>query len=129
MKLYESVFIVRQDVTAAQVESLTQNYVKLIRDEGGEVSKTEFIGLRNLAYTIKKNKKGHYVLMNISANPSTILEMERLMKLNEDIIRYMTLTTESHDNTPSPLMQQKHYKDDRSRYADEEFEDDVAATA
>ncbi|HLD95873.1 MAG TPA: 30S ribosomal protein S6, partial [Alphaproteobacteria bacterium] len=90
MKLYESVFIVRQDVTAAQVETLTQNFVKLIRDEGGEVSKTEFIGLRNLAYTIKKNKKGHYVLMNIKANPSTILEMSRLMKLNEDIIRHMT---------------------------------------
>lgn|SRR3989338_2369319 len=126
MKLYESVFIVRQDVTAAQVETLTQNFVKLIRDEGGEVSKTEFIGLRNLAYTIKKNKKGHYVLMNIKANPSTILEMSRLMKLNEDIIRHMTITIEAHDNSPSPLMQQKHYRDDRSRYAEEEFEEEVA---
>ena len=83
MKLYETVFIVRQDATPAQVETLTQDYTKVIRSLGGEVNKTEFCGLRSLAYKIKKNGKGHYVLMNITADHKAIAEMERLMKLNE----------------------------------------------
>ncbi|MBI1954141.1 MAG: 30S ribosomal protein S6, partial [Proteobacteria bacterium] len=101
MTLYEIVFIARQDITAAQVENMTQQYVNLIREEKGEVSKTEFCGIRNLAYPIKKNKKGHYVLMNIKTTPKTVQEIERLMKLNEDILRYLTVKVEEHDNTPS----------------------------
>lgn len=125
MTLYEIVFIARQDITAAQVENMTQQYVNLIREEKGEVNKTEFCGIRNLAYPIKKNKKGHYVLMNIKTTPKTVQEIERLMKLNEDILRYLTVKVEEHDNTPSPLMQQKTFRDDRRRFAEEDFDDEL----
>lgn len=120
IRLYEVVFMARQDVTSGQVETMTQSFINLIRENGGEVTKTEFIGLRTLAYPIKKNKKGHYVLMNVKAEAKTVHEMERLMRLNEDIIRNLTIIVEAHDNTPSPLMQQKNYKDNRSRYNDED---------
>lgn len=123
MKLYENVFIVRQDATQAQVESLAQDYTKVIRNLGGEVHKTEFCGLRTLAYKIKKNKKGHYVLMNISADHKAILEMERLMKLNESVLRNMTIAVEAHDPNPSPLMQQRNFQMDRSRAFDDDQED------
>lgn len=119
MKLYESVFIVRQDATTAQVETLTQDYTKLIRDHGGDVSKTEFCGLRPLAYPIKKNKSGHYILLNITAKSDVIIEMERLMRLNESILRYMNIHVETHDPNPSALMQQKNYPADRGRYEDD----------
>lgn len=122
MRLYEVVFMARQDVTANQVETLTQEYINLIRDNGGEVTKTEFIGLRPLSYAIKKNKKAHYVLMNLKADSNTVHEMERLMRINENVIRTLTVVVDTHDNTPSPLMQQKNYKDNRSRYNDEELE-------
>lgn len=126
MKLYENVFIVRQDATQAQVEALAQDYTKIIRSFGGEVHKTEFCGLRTLAYKIKKNKKGHYVLMNISSDHKGILEMERIMKLNENLLRYMTLSVEAHDPNPSPLMQQRNFSADRARSYDDDQEDSFA---
>ncbi|WP_032112129.1 30S ribosomal protein S6 [Candidatus Paracaedibacter symbiosus] len=127
MSFYETVFIVRQDSTPAQVESLAQDYTKIIRDHGGEVSKTEFCGLRTLAYRIKKNKKGHYVLMNVQSSPAGIAEMERLIKLNENILRHLTVRVEALDPNPSPLMQQKNFQIDRPRSFDED-QDDVGIT-
>lgn len=124
MHLYETVFICRQDVTPAQVESLAQDYTKVIRDHGGEVSKTEFCGLRNLAYRIKKNKKGHYVLMNIASTPEAIAEIERLMKLNENVLRHLTVRVEEHDPNPSALMQQRGFREDRFRNFDDEQQED-----
>jgi small subunit ribosomal protein S6 len=123
MNLYETVFICRQDVTPAQVETLAQEYTKIIRDQGGEVSKTEFCGLRNLAYRIKKNKKGHYVLMNIASSAAAVAEIERLMKLNENVLRHLTVRVEEHDPNPSALMQQRGFREDRFRSFDEEQEE------
>lgn len=129
MKLYETVFIVRQDVTPNQVESLAQDYTKIIRDSGGEVAKTEFCGLRTLAYQIKKNTKGHYVLMNIKAKPEIVTEVERQMKLNESVLRFLTIKVEAHDPNPSSLMQQKNFNPDRSRSYDDDQDDLLPATA
>lgn len=123
MKLYETVFIVRQDATPAQVETLTQDYTKVIRSLGGEVNKTEFCGLRALAYKIKKNAKGHYVLMNITADHKAIAEMERLMKLNENMLRHMTVSVEAHDPNPSALMQQRGFSSERARSYDDDQHD------
>lgn len=112
MRFYETVFIARQDVTSNQVETLAQHYTNVIKTHGGEVSKTEFCGLRNLAYPIKKNKKGHYVLLNIAVAADGIKEMERQMRLNEDVLRYLTVRVEELDNSPSALMQSRHYRDE-----------------
>jgi small subunit ribosomal protein S6 len=120
MKLYETVFIVRQDATPNQVEALVQDYTKIIRDSEGDVAKTEFCGLRTLAYPIKKNNKGHYVLMNLKASSDVIKEVERQMKLNESVLRYLTIKVEAHDPNPSPLMHQKNFSHDRSHSYDDE---------
>lgn len=123
MKLYETVFIVRQDATPNQVETLAQDYTKIIRDNGGDVAKTEFCGLRSLAYPIKKNGKGHYVLMNIKAPADIVKEVERQMKLNENVLRFLTIKVEAHDPNPSPLMQQKNFNPDRNRGYDDDQDD------
>ena len=86
MPLYECVFIARQDVPGAQVETLTQTFSNVIAENGGQVGKTEYWGLKSFTYKIKKNRKGHYVLMNIDAPFPAVAEMERQMRLNEDIL-------------------------------------------
>ena len=91
MTKYESVLIARQDLGASQVSGLVNDLSKVIADQGGEVVRIDNWGLKNLAYRIKKNRKGHYVLLNISAPAAAIAEYERLMRVNEDIIRYMTV--------------------------------------
>jgi small subunit ribosomal protein S6 len=122
MNCYETVFIARQDLTNAQVEAMANTFTQVIKTHNGEVSKTEFCGLRNLAYKIKKNRKGHYVLMNISSTPAGITEMERQMKLSEDILRHLTIRVETLDPNPSKLMQ-RAYNDDRYRGFDEDQDD------
>jgi len=119
MRFYETVFIARQDVTSNQVETLAQHYTSIIKAHGGEVSKTEFCGLRSLAYPIKKNKKGHYILLNIAVEADAIKEMERQMNLNEDILRYLTIRVDELDNAPSALMQSRHYRDDQRSTVDD----------
>ncbi|MDR1034392.1 MAG: 30S ribosomal protein S6 [Holosporales bacterium] len=104
MRFYETVFIVKQDASSSHVESVAQEIVEVIKEQGGEVTKTEFCGLRYLAYPIKKNRRGHYVLLNIVIEPTGIKEIERKLRLNEDIIRFLTVSTEKLDNTPSALM-------------------------
>jgi len=94
MPLYESIFIARQDVPTTQVEALTKTFSDIIVADGGKVMKTEAWGLRNLAYRINKNKKGHYVLLALDAVPAANAEMERNMKLNEDVLRFMTIRVE-----------------------------------
>ena len=91
MNKYESVLIARQDLGASQVSSLVDGLKQVIANQGGEVVRVDNWGLKNLAYRIKKNRKGHYVLLNISAPANAIAEYERLMRVNEDIIRYMTV--------------------------------------
>ena len=98
MANYESVLIARQDLGASQVNTLVENLSEIIKREGGEVVKTDNWGLKNLAYRIKKNRKGHYVLLNIVAPAQAIFEYERLMRLNEDVIRYMTIKVDEFNN-------------------------------
>lgn len=91
MAFYESVLIARQDLGASQVSSLVEDLSSTIKSNGGEVVRVDNWGLKNLAYRVKKNRKGHYVLLNISAPAPAIAEYERLMRFNEDVIRYMTV--------------------------------------
>lgn len=106
MRCYENIFIARQDLAPSQVEALTETFSKVIKDNGGKVKKAEYCGLRPLAYPIEKNRKGHYVLLNIEAPNTLIEELERNMRIREDIIRYLTIQVESHDEGPSPLLKQ-----------------------
>ncbi|MBP5352486.1 MAG: 30S ribosomal protein S6 [Alphaproteobacteria bacterium] len=98
MANYESVLIARQDLGASQVNALVSELSEVIKKEGGEVVKVDNWGLKNLAYRIKKNRKGYYVLLNIVAPSSAIAEYERLIRLNEDVIRYMTVRVEEFNN-------------------------------
>jgi small subunit ribosomal protein S6 len=107
MPLYESVFIVRQDVTAAQVDTLADGFAKIVDDNGGSIQRREYWGLRGLAFRIKKNRKGHYVLFNVDAPSDAVQEMERNMRLNEDVLRYMTVRVDTLREEPSPIMQGK----------------------
>ncbi len=103
MANYESVLIARQDLGAAQVNSLVSELSEVIKKEGGEVVKVDNWGLKNLAYRIKKNRKGHYVLLNIVAPSSAISEYERLIRLNEDVIRYMTVKVDEFNNETADI--------------------------
>ena len=94
MNKYESVLIARQDLGASQVSGIVEDLTNVLKKEGGEVVRVDNWGLKNLAYRIKKNRKGHYVLLNISAPATAIAEFERVMRVNEDIIRYMTVKVE-----------------------------------
>ena len=98
MANYESVLIARQDLGASQINTLVSDLSEVIKKEGGEVVKVDNWGLKNLAYRIKKNRKGYYVLLNIVAPANAVAEYERLVRLNEDIIRYMTVRVEDFNN-------------------------------
>ena len=114
MPNYESVFIARQDISAAQVDGLTEAFEKVITDAGGSIAKRENWGLRTMAYKIKKNRKGHYVLLNFDAPAPALHEMERQMRINEDVLRYMTVRIEEFEEGPSAMMRNKD-RDDRPR--------------
>ncbi len=114
MPFYESVFIARQDIATPQVDTLTDNIQKIIEDQGGSVSKREYWGLRSIAHKIKKNRKGHYVLMNIDAPGAAIHEMERQMRINEDVLRYLTVRVDELEEGPSIMMRTRN-SDDRPR--------------
>ena len=113
MALYENVFIARQDVPTTQVEALTNQFSELVTGLGGTVSKKEYWGLRSLTYRIKKNRKGHYTLLNIDAPPAAVKELERTMSINEDIIRFLTVRVDELEETPSAIMQRSAEKSDR----------------
>ena len=104
MALYESVIIGRQDLTPGQFETLLEKFIAVIQSFKGEIKKRENWGIRNLAYKINKNRKGHYMLLNIDGPPEAIQEYERLMRLDEDIIRFLTIKIKSINEKPSPLM-------------------------
>ena len=113
MALYENVFIARQDVPATQVETLTNQFAELVTAQGGTVSKKEYWGLRSLAFRIKKNRKGHYTLLNIDAPSAAVKELERTMSINEDIIRFLTVRADALEEGPSAVMQRASEKSDR----------------
>lgn len=114
MPLYECVFIARNDVTQQQVEDIADGITSLIENEEGSVKKREYWGLRNLAYRVKKNRKGHYMLLGLEAKADTIKEIERQFNLNEDVLRFLTLRVEEIDDTPSPTLSRKNDERDRS---------------
>jgi small subunit ribosomal protein S6 len=113
MALYENVFIARQDVPTTQVEALTKQFTELVTAQGGTVSKSEYWGLRSLTFRIRKNRKGHYTLLNIDAPPAAVKELERTMSINEDIIRYLTVRVDKLEDGPSAVMQRSNEKADR----------------
>lgn len=118
MPLYENVFIARQDISGAQVDALADSFTQLIADQGGEVKKREYWGLRNLAYRMNKNRKGHYVLFNVEAPAPAIAELERTMRISEDVLRYLTLRVDKLDEGPSPVMLNRGNREDRPRRGD-----------
>src|SRR6516164_6413143 len=115
MSLYENIFIARQDIPGAQVDALADTFTQLVTDNGCEVKKREYWGLRSLAYRMRKNRKGHYVLLNIDAPPPAIAELERTMRINEDVIRYLTIRVDALEEGPSAIMQSRGSRDDRQR--------------
>ena len=121
MALYESVIIGRQDLTPGQFESLLEKFIAVIQSFKGEIKKRENWGIRNLAYKINKNRKGHYMLLNIDGPPEAIQEYERLMRLDEDIIRFLTIKIKSIDDKPSPLMVNNSDRSKNETTKDENF--------
>ncbi|HEY0920439.1 30S ribosomal protein S6 [Devosia sp.] len=112
MALYEHIFLARQDVSAQQVEELTNALTEVLVQGGGKVTKNEYWGLKSLSYRIKKNRKAHYSLLNIDAPSAAVTEMERQMRINEDILRFMTVRVDELEEGPSAMMQ-KRDRDDR----------------
>ena len=104
MALYEHVFLARQDLAQAQVDALAENATKIIEDMKGKVVKTETWGLRSLAYKIAKNRKAHYVMLEIDGPGDVVAELERQTAINEDVIRYMTVRVDEHESGPSVMM-------------------------
>jgi small subunit ribosomal protein S6 len=112
MALYEHIYLARQDVSAQQVEELTNALTEVLTQGGGKVTKNEYWGLKSLSYRIKKNRKAHYSLLNIDAPAAAVAEMERQMRINEDILRFMTVRVDELEEGPSAMMQ-KRDRDDR----------------
>jgi len=125
MPFYENVFIARQDISATQADALAETYSNVIAENGGKVTKRENWGLRNIAYRIKKNRKGHYVLLNIDAPPAAVQEMERQMRISEDVLRYLTTRVEELEEGPSAMMRRSRDDDERGpRDGPRRFRDD-----
>ena len=115
MAFYETVFIARQDISNAQVEALADGFTQVIQEHGGQVSKREYWGLRNLSYRIKKNRKGHYIMLNIEGGGPAVSEMERTMRINEDVLRYLTVRVDALEEGPSAMMQARARGEERER--------------
>ena len=115
MALYEHVFIARQDISSQQVEGLTDMITAVLEENGGKITKQEYWGIKSLAYRIKKNRKGHYSLLNIDAEYGAIAEMERRISLNDDIIRFMTLRVNKLETEESVQLRNKNRDERRPR--------------
>jgi small subunit ribosomal protein S6 len=118
MPLYEHVYLARQDVSAQQVEELTAQFTGVIEQLGGKVTKNEYWGIKSLTFRIRKNRKAHFTLLNVDAPPAAIVEIERQERINEDILRYLTVRVDELEEGPSAMMR----KADRDRERDERRE-------
>jgi small subunit ribosomal protein S6 len=118
MPLYEHIYLARQDVSAGQVEELTNTYAELLGTNGGKVTKSEYWGLKSLSDRINKNRKAHYSLLNIDAPHAAVAEMERQMRINEDVLRFMTIRVDEHEDGPSAMMQKRDERSDRGDRGD-----------
>ena len=114
MRAYEHTFIARQDLSPQQAQALADTYAGVIAEHGGEVTKNEYWGLRNLAYPIKKSRKAHYSLLNIDAPGDVIAELERRHRINEDVLRFLTVKVDALSEEPSPVIARKD-RDDRGK--------------
>jgi small subunit ribosomal protein S6 len=114
MALYEHIYLARQDVSPQQVEEMTNNMTSVLQAGGGKVTKNEYWGLKSLSYRIRKNRKAHYSLLNIDAPAAAVAEMERQMRINEDILRFMTVRVDALEEGPSAMLQKRDRDDDRS---------------
>ncbi len=114
MPLYEHIYLARQDVSPQQVEEMTNNLTEVLTQGGGKVTKNEYWGLKSLSYRIKKNRKAHYSLLNIDAPAPAVAEMERQMRINEDILRFMTVRVDELEEGPSAMLQKRDRDDERS---------------
>ena len=115
MPLYEHVYLARQDVSAQQVEELTAQFKGIIEGLGGKVTKAEYWGVKSLTYRMRKNRKAHFTLLNVDAPPAALTEVERQQRINEDVLRYMTVRVDELEEGPSAMMR----KVDRDRERDE----------
>ncbi|KAF0176536.1 MAG: 30S ribosomal protein S6 [Hyphomonadaceae bacterium] len=114
MAYYEHVLIARQDISPQQVDALVEDITRTITEQGGTVGKTEYWGLRNLAYRVRKNRKGHYCLLNIDAPAAAVHELERRQRINEDVLRFITIRMDALDEEPSPVLARRE-RDDKRR--------------
>ncbi|KPP95077.1 30S ribosomal protein S6 [Erythrobacter sp. HL-111] len=121
MALYEHVFLARQDLSQAQVDALAATATEIVEANNGKVTKTETWGLKSLAYRIERNRKAHFVMLNIDAPGSVVAELERQTRINEDIIRYMTIRVDAHEEGPSVMMRKNERE--RKRRSDREDRD------
>lgn len=112
MPLYESTFIARQDLSKQDVTRLTDTFTAIVEKSGGKVVKSEYWGLRNLAYRINKNRKGHYTMLGIDAPYDAVKEMERNIRISEEVLRAMTIRVETLDSNPSAMMNARTGRDD-----------------
>ncbi len=113
MSLYEHVFIARQDLSNAQAEGLIEHFGQVLADNGGSVVGSEYWGLKTMAYKINKNRKGHYAYLRSDAPAPAVHEMERLMRLHEDVMRVLTVRVDAHEEGPSAVVQSKNQRDER----------------
>jgi small subunit ribosomal protein S6 len=114
MPLYEHVVIARPDISGQQAEALLEEMKGILAENGGSVAKTEYWGLRNLSYRIRKHRKGHYGLLNIEATPAALAELERRLKIHDDVIRFVSIRVDAHDENPSaPMQRGRDDRDDR----------------
>ena len=111
MAFYETVLIARQDVSSAQVDGIVDMAQEILTEDGGKISRREYWGLRSLAFRIKKNRKGHYVLLNFDAKADAVAEMERRFRLHDDVLRYMTVRTETLPEEPSVVLARRDERD------------------
>src|SRR3954468_22900072 len=118
MPLYEHVFLARQDLAQAQVDALAENATKILTDNGGKVVKPETWGLKSLAYKIAKNRKAHFVMLDVDAPPAAVAELERQTNINEDVIRFMTIRVDAHEEGPSAMMRRERSGRDRDDRGD-----------
>jgi small subunit ribosomal protein S6 len=123
MPFYEHVLIARPDISPQQVDALIEDVTKTVTDLGGKVSRTEYWGLRNLTYRVRKNRKGHYALLNLNCPAEAVHELERKQKINEDVMRYKTIRVEQLDEEPSPILARRD-RDERRRARREGGRDD-----
>ena len=124
MPLYEHVFMARQDVTAQQVEAMVEQYKGIVEAGGGTIEKIEAWGVKSLAYRIRKNRKAHFTMLNIEAPPAAVAEMERQMRISEDVLRFMTVKVEELDPEPSVMMQKRDRDERKDRERGRRRDDD-----